>query len=459
MLAVLSLTLSASSAVGGPDGRWTRVTDNGLGNIDQVALARDAGGVLNVVWPLKTGGTVAFRAARIARNGATIGVPATVTDGWRSVNNSALVVQPDGSLRLLFAGIHASQPSFSVGRATSATAPADGSSWTWTSQFHTDAVGVSEYAGSFGAATALDGTPVFSWGAHVKVGLDPAVPDQLLVDGCCTYDSDVAVDGATGEVLVVWYSNIAANYGTWARVVSPALGALVHAPGSARVDLKAAIPNSQRVAVTGRIGAPGIYLAYGSGYGTVVPTVANWRPGAQRILFWQYGGVDTPRVLTNRRGTRVMLSPGPNAKIWVAWVGKKNVIQAMRSSSDLRRFGALVTVSPPAGTSTLWKLAGDGAAGPLDVVAIVKTPSGTAGWHRQLLPGLTVLPQGRAPGVAFIVTDAGEPVAGATVTVAGRTARTGATGVTRRFDLPASREYRVARAAKPGYTDGTILFR
>jgi hypothetical protein len=52
--------------------------------------------------------------------------------------------------------------------------------------------------------------------------------------------------------------------------------------------------------------------------------------------------------------------------------------------------------------------------------------------------------------VRFRVTDAGDPVLGASVTIAGRTLRTGASGRAA-VDLPLPRGRWTARASKPGY--------
>jgi hypothetical protein len=415
------------------------VTDVGVSNIDQVALARGVDRVLNVAWRIDDGDNEDIRAARVTPDGRTVGGVTVAVDDWSQLNTPTLLVEAGGGLRVIFAGLRGTQDDFSSGRAASATAPPDGSSWTFSEALHTDGVSVNEYAGAFGGAVKLDGTPVFSWGATVKIGLEPSA-ELDLAEGCCTYDSDVAVDPVTGEVVVVWYSNVADQHGTLARVVDPSLGPIVYVPGSARADRKAATDNNQRVGLTSRLGAPGIFVGYATGYPTT-KTINVWRLGSDR-----------PIVVSRRGGTRVALAPGPGGRIWIAWEGTDGRIHASRSNPQATVFGAIVTVPLPRGTDNLWKLAVEGSLGLLDVVANLDR-DGIAGWHTQIRPGLTLRATG---GATFLVTDAGVPVPGAEISVAGRRLRTNAAGRAT-VDLPPGTF--TARATKPGYTPATLRVR
>lgn len=446
MIAALSMALGVAAPVhAGPPGTWTRLSEGSGSNIDQVALARGLDNALNAVWLAKTGSTKGYRHARVAPNGSLVAGPVAVLDGWSKLNNPALVVGPDGSLRLLFAGITAGP---FLGRATSATAPPGGSSWTFTRALHTDAVGVNESAHSFGAAAKLDGTPVFSWSANVKLGLDPT-PELDLMEGCCAYDSDVAVDAVSGEVVVGWYSNVAGQYGYLTRTVDPALGETRYAPSSARGDRKAGLGSSQRTALTARLGAPGAYIAYCTGY-----------PSCQTVSVWRHGGgsplvVARAKSRTSSVADHVAIAPGPDGRLWVMWERKSQRVYATRSNRTATKFGAVVEVKPPAGTRTIWKVAGDGALGPLDLVTSASTPGSLAFWHTQVLPGLSLACRGGSV-VSCTVSDAGDPVRGATVRIGGRTLTTNARGKAS-ADLPAG-SYRAA-AAKAGYTSASASVR
>ncbi len=92
--------------------------------------------------------------------------------------------------------------------------------------------------------------------------------------------------------------------------------------------------------------------------------------------------------------------------------------------------------------------------GPLDVLLLADRGRGPANWHQRVLPGLTLTATPAGPGrVRFRVTDAGEPVRRARVTVAdGVSLLTGARG-TVTFALARGR-YR-AIAAKAGYVSAS----
>ncbi len=448
MIAALLVVLGGAAAPvhAGPPGTWTQLSGGNGSNSDQVALARGLDNVLNAVWPAKTGNTKGYRHARVAPNGSLVAAPVAVLDGWSHLANPALVVGLDGSLRLLFAGLTTGPFS---GRATSATAPPGSSSWTFTGALHTDKpVSALSSADLFGAATKLDGTTVFSWAANVKVGLDPT-PKLDLMEGCCAYNSDVAVDAVSGEVVVGWHSNATGQHGYLTRTVDPALGETRYAPSSAREDRKASRGSRQRTALTARLGAPGVYIAYCTGY-----------PSCQTVSVWRHGG-GSPLVVaratsrTSSVGDLVAIAPGPEGRLWVMWAKGSQRVYATRSNRAATRFGAVVEVKPPVGTSSLWKVAGDGARGPLDLVASASTPGSLAFWHTQVLPGLSLACRGGSI-VSCTVSDAGAPVRGAKVRVGGRTLTTNARGKAS-ADLPAG-SYRAA-ASKAGYTSASASVR
>jgi len=131
---------------------------------------------------------------------------------------------------------------------------------------------------------------------NLRTATAPASADLELQEGCGSYDSDVAVDAATGEAVDAWFSNVDAQYGILVRPVHPALGAIAYAPGSARADREAAISPDQRTPITSRLGAPGIYLAYCIGY-----------PSCTRIVLWRYGAGGT--MIAARPGGDDVTSP------------------------------------------------------------------------------------------------------------------------------------------------------
>src|SRR5262245_23972544 len=101
ILALGALLAVGGAASGGTTTSWSRVTDTGARNIDQVALARTNDGVLHVVWTRTVGADETIRHATIARSGS-VGAATTAVSGIRGVSDPDIVLMPDGSLRLFY---------------------------------------------------------------------------------------------------------------------------------------------------------------------------------------------------------------------------------------------------------------------------------------------------------------------------------------------------------------------
>jgi hypothetical protein len=421
-------------------------------NIDQVSLARTANGVLQAAWLRKSGTKKDLVQTAIAPGGSVSG-PTVIQHGWSAITNPAILAEPGGGLRVLFAGIRSTNTGdpFSAGTVYSATAGASGAGWTL--EPGPVAAPSSAYASSeIGATLEKDGTQVFAWtgtpGLFVHVGLDKGVPNKKQQSACCAYSAGLGTDAASGAVVLGWFSNAGASQGILLRRVAPAAGPTKYLPGSADATRRSAVSPDQTVGVTGRAGAPGVYVAYGVGYPV-------WRAVNQ----FEYGSGRTVHVATGTQIRRVTMAAGPQGRLWVMWADGTRIF-ATCSDKQATRFGAIVGVNPPAGTESIWKLFGNGTLGPLDLLASVSTPGSLAFWHTQVLPGLMLAAR---PGpstkdasertTVLTVTDAGDGVAGAKVTVGGKTLTTGANG-TASVDLPAG--VHTASAAKTGYTPASV---
>src|SRR5262245_9030897 len=98
------VALLASGASAGTTTSWSRVTDSGGRNIDQVGLARTGDGVLHVVWRRQSGTEESVRHAAIQPNG-TVGTPTTAVGGLRGLGDPDLVLNTDGGLLAFFGAI------------------------------------------------------------------------------------------------------------------------------------------------------------------------------------------------------------------------------------------------------------------------------------------------------------------------------------------------------------------
>ena len=413
LLVASVVLLAAGAAWAGPPGVWTRISDPAASNTDQVGVARTPDGVLHVAWLRKAGAGADLMETAIAKSGRLAGSPAPIVTGWSQIGNPALVVSSDGSLRAVFGGTRSTDPGETNTSMNTATAGEDGATWTLVTGSIVNTTDA--YASVAGVALQPDGTPVTTWattyGLGIHVGLDPSTPDQILQTACCAYQPQLATDASGGRVVLGWDSNASGASGIFAQAVVPA-GPKQLAPGSA------SSPDADQLhtAIVARLGAPGVYLAYCGG-GTTF---------CRAVLLWRYGG-GAPLVVakapdaTTDAGRRVMLAPGPQGRLWVAWE-RSGRIFAARSNKTVTRFGPIVSTAPPRGTSAIWQLGGDGADGPLDLLANVDA-GGIATWHTQLLPPLTLTASlhkaGKKRRLVIRVTDAGDPVPGARIRFAG----------------------------------------
>lgn len=439
LFALVALTLGAAitalAAQAGPPGTWTRVTATNGVNIDEVGLARAANGSLHVFWSRHDGPVKDSLVRTSITPAGKVGSTGVVLGGLKSVGNPDAVALPDGKLRVFFPGLGDTPDAAGV---MAATGSAAGAGW------KREGIRVSSVAsslGSTGAAVSTQGESVFaytqSFTVAFKAGLDPNVPDTEIKSDkqCCDYQIDLATDAKAGQTYVAWFSNAEGRTGTWVQQVLPAVGKRALVPGSATKGKSIGV--DQRVAISSRIGAPGVYVATCQGH-----------PTCTRVLLWRVGG-KTITVGTSPDVEDVHVSAGPEGRLWVAWHdGGTKQIHAARTNKAATRVGPVVRLGPPKGASSLWKLTGHGSLGPLDLLVAATTGKSLATWHTRVLPPLSLAAVKTKAQVTFTVTDAGDPVGGAKVSYAGKTLTTSATG---KATTSLASEKAPAKATKYGY--------
>jgi hypothetical protein len=443
--AVLSLVVAAG-AQAGPPGQWTRLPGTVI-NFAEPGLARTSDGVLHVVYTRRNGNKEDLVALEVSAAGK-VGPDSVAVGGWATMSHPDLLRMPDGSLRAFFGGIRSTSPSESNKRLSTATAPAAGSPWTLKSGDVVQAN--SAYATSVaGAGLAKDGTPISTWsvspGLGYHYGVNGGDPDRSIPQsGCCLYTPDVAVDSASGQAWVGFHSNESAGAGLFVNAIGPAgpQGGRKLAPGSA--DGKNSIYPGNRASLTGRIGAGGAYLFYGQGYPTF-KTLALWK-------------VDTARphlVVKAERNEHANVAAAPDGRLWLMWE-QSGTIYAGRTNKAATKLGAVNAVKPPSG-ATIYRLNGEGSAGPLDLIANMSGGGGQSFWHQQVLPKLSLIGSRSGTKIVFRVTDAGDAVAGASVKAGGKTLKTNARGTATLANAPKGRvKATAAKATYAGSAPATV---
>lgn len=439
VLFAVAVALVPATALAGPPGTWTRITDTDGVNIDEVGYTRTADNTLHAFWQRKLAPlSQAIMHTPITAAGA-VGAGDVVVTGVVATDDPDAVVTPDGRVRVFFMGLG---KTLAEGGVVAANGSGLGGDWV------RDGVRVSSTTsavGPVGGTLTGSGQPVFTYALAfhlgVHTGLDATVPDtEVQPDGqCCDYNPDLATDQSTGQTTLAWFSNVTGRTGTWARTVVPSITAPVRAPGSAKADQ--AVGPDQRTAIVARAGG-GLYLAYCGGY-----------PTCTKALLWRLG---TPGAKVAGSGSRVEdvhVAQGPGGRLWVTWHNGQKLF-SRRSNKAATGFGPVVPLRPPAKTSSVWKLTGDGSAGPLDLFTSVTTPGSLATWHTQVRPPLSLLTKKGATKVTFTVTDAGDPVPGAKVKFGGAILITNTKG---KAKAPRPKTTRKATATKPGYRAATTV--
>jgi hypothetical protein len=251
---------------------------------------------------------------------------------------------------------------------------------------------------------------------------------------------ETAVDDVSGQAFVAYHSNVTGASGLFVRQITPSLGAPQRAPNL--LTGRDFLAPDHRVPLVARRGG-GVYFAYCTGYPRCLQ-VRLWRVGGRAIV-----------VATGRDIEDVNLARGPEGRLWVMWQDSGR-LRATRTNTAASKSGAIVNVPSPPGTSSMWDVFGEGAVGPLDLLAHVTAQGGLATWHRQVLPGLTLKCTPKRTGATCRVTDAGAPVAGAKIRAGGKSATTAGSGIAS-LTL-ASGRYSVT-VAKAGYSPASARVR
>jgi hypothetical protein len=301
------------------------------------------------------------------------------------------------------------------------------------------------------------------------------------ISGCCGYDPKLAADGITGQPSIAWFSNATDWTGVYVQEVdthgNPTGGSPYHAPGSEgnTTSLRGQTP------LTTRPGHPGVVTAFttGSPPDKVLVWTAPYHTSSGALF-------DTPKPIVVSNGgaevRNVNITADSSGRLWVVWtrdVGGPVEVFAVRSDSAIGalHFGATVSLTGPSGTDNSFALSASPSGNGLDILGTFGSTvdSTSAVWHARVEPGESVssnpvtVVSGRKTTVAVHVSDAGHPLAGATVTVVGRasnarsrhhhviSARTNSSGVARLRVGPFAHSTTLKfRVTKPSYTTSTL---
>jgi hypothetical protein len=415
------------------------------------------GASTQVVWPGETGTGSGYNTAVVDGAGHVTTAATPVISNWSGVIKNPRLISLGGQRFLVFSGLDPAH----TGAAYYATS-ADGVTWSVGPGSLSAANSV--YAGYGNDTVDNAGTPVWAGQSSSSSGVNwhagiaatapaPAGSDGFFgLSGCCAYNTALARDEATGVVYTAFSSNASGSTEKGIQVgqILPTQGAFAQAPGSVTTNdygTNTSDPG-QRVAMTSRAGG-GVYVAYGMGY-----------PNLTGIRILEVGSGRTMDLAVSGRVGRISLTSDPEGRLWLVYA-KDNKVKAIHTNRSATAFGATGSWGAPRGTDTLWHTAAAGSGGGLDIVISSNGGDGKINvWHTQALRTLSVTavvshPR-RGTTVTFTVTDAGDPVAGATVKFRGSSYRTNASG---KASVRSSRGSFPVTAKKDGYNPGATSVR
>ena len=366
-------------------GAWTKLSSGRLENtVDPSPLVLASGTEL-----------VAYREPRTKSVEVLVdGKTKTVASGLAGVGDPRLVQLPNGSLTLFV-----SDQDGVVSYTSS-----NGTSWSGPNKTTSKDTGDVQ-----SAAARKDGTPLFTQDGtgflNVYQGAGGEVTHNIFTH-CCGYAESLAVDSHNLAQVAFW-SN-ATGHGGYLYGKLSAAGALA---SLRTLSAGETTENSARVPLVADASG-NTFVAFANGYPTPTALVVETLRG---------GG--TAHKVTLATGPfsgnepLMALDVDKTGRVWAVWT-QGTEVWAARSRSHGAHFGAAVHVSAPGTAYLLESAARDD--GSVDAIA----NNGTSLQTQNLLPGLTV--EARSHGVR--VLDDGFPVAGATVSGGGKTAKTDATG-------------------------------
>jgi hypothetical protein len=252
----------------------------------------------------------------------------------------------------------------------------------------------------------------------------------------------LATNPARSRVYIAWCAAIDAPGGIWAQQVNPANGAPLGSPMLMPGTGSRSCPTA-RVSLMGT--ANGFWIAGLSG-------------DERAVLVWRIGSSRSDRITRNPAGfRRAGGGAAPDGRIWVAWSNRigADKIHLKRSNRAGVIFGPTIHRGAPRDVVDVNTIDLNPQNDRVDILGVYSAVFGANLFHAQALPALTLQATGGRT-LRFRVLDAGDPVAGATIAVGGRSLTTGADGRAS-VDLRPGR-FR-ATASKPGYVGAAARVR
>ncbi|HET9060181.1 MAG TPA: carboxypeptidase-like regulatory domain-containing protein [Acidimicrobiales bacterium] len=439
---------SASPALG----TWTELTaglPEPMGNTPSVVQRPDGRGY--VLWYSHGKGSQqksTYYFATVTPSGALAGPPESIfgTDYWGGLNyQPTLVLGDESDPIVIFEGIRSLNKGDGYGSGCVVSAQGPNVPWALSKFSLTNPCG----SVGPGGAAEMSGEDEFSaeqgGGSQINYMLrqEPGVPPSPKLAHSSSVklpcpcgvgrSAEIADLAGNGDAYVAWaQENVPGQYGLYAKNLSTN-GPIMKAPGSGLRSANVFPPAFGNLAFTSTNTHSGVFLAYCSN--TQNCNVLLWRVGTA-------GAMATPAAGISGNAD-MAISPGPEGRLWLAWwqVDKAGnlFISVARTNKDDSRFGPGTTYPTSCWSYPPLIGLGGGSWGRVDIAVqctVSKPKIATKDFVTQAMVPLALHPttssfdNSKGHRLTFTVTDVGDPVPGAAVSIVGKglNAVTGASG-------------------------------
>jgi hypothetical protein len=413
VLLLTTVAAGATSMRAGAPGTWSLV-GSGIRTVSgQIGTARTSDGVLHVIWSRGGAGTPYGLFETAVTPAGTVSPAQTIVSGWARIDDVDATVTKGKPLTIGFTGTKTDTTGDPTNGLTLATKDS-----TWTvgaaAVYSTDLVGSSVPAIGYSST----GQPIQAWSAGgkitVHVGTNPAQPARTFGEqgGNVVLTQQVAIgptqNPANDATGIGWCGDGGIFWGVAAVTPDPKVGLGGQALGGSS---------------TGRCPAAArtnLILGHAGGFFAAASVAAE-----RKVLVWHIGEEPMTAAAGSGIKQQVALGSDPISRLWIAWRdADHNVLRMRRSNRAANGWGAVVSTKLPPAQDSVYQLTIDGQKDRVDVIARTTEGSAVSLFHTQMWPGLSVEAASKAGLVTVSVTDAGEPVPGASVSLGGRTLRT-----------------------------------
>lgn len=419
-------------------GIWTAVSPGMNTESPAPALWVSPAGIGWDVFPRQVGpDNFTYEAVRLNQAGKVIAGPTDIfAIHWGSLQFGPTLLGMNGTPLLIFDGIRGTSGPYSLGCVYGALGGA--SKWTvepWTLSkncVNPVAAAAESNPSAKTLAAAWPGGWATGTGINYRIGVSaiPAASDDkhIALAKATAFPTGMVNDQhGNGHFYVAWaqvFSKPGGRDGIYVHDVSNPGSAVLKAPNSGTATVSADMSPFATLAITNRNPNSGVFIGY----------CANVSPC--HLLLWRMGAATKPiPVPGSASAYGVSIAQGPLGRIWVAWYNSaSNKVFVTRTNKADTRFGAVESYATPCVEHGLLGLGGT----PLQrldigMQCVNKAHLQAEQFTTQVSAGLTLgipgpVHVGSGVTVKITVTDAGDPVKGATVSVAGKSATTNAAG-------------------------------